>query len=384
MRLLKLIGINILLLGIVSFLTDVSSEMIMPILPMFISSLGGAGIAIGLVGGLGDSIAGILKVISGYLSDKIGKRKIFVALGYFSSALSKLLFPFSTSWHHILILRPIERIGKGLRTAPRDAIIADSAPEEVRGRAFGLHRTLDTSGAILGSFLAFIFIWVLGAELRTVLWIAAAIAFTALIPLFFVKEKKREPQKITFKIGFKGLSKKFKIFTLIATVFALGNFTYMFFIMRASEFFPKELNTTIPIFLYIVFNFVYASLSIPAGNLSDKIGRKKVLAIGYFLFSFTCLTAIFSNSFPLLLLVFILYGISNAFVNANQRAFASDLSKEELRGTALGTFHTSISLASLPAGMIAGVLWQIISPQVTFIYGALLSSLSAILFFILL
>ena len=174
---LKGIGINILLLGIVSFFNDMSSEMIIPILPMFIAALGGTGIIIGLIGGLRDSISSILKVICGYWSDKIGKRKIFVSTGYLSSIFFKLMLGFSTLWQHILIFASMERIGKGIRTAPRDAIIADSMPEE-RGKGFGIHRSLDTLGAIMGSIIVFILFWFLGLEFTAIVLIAALIGFS--------------------------------------------------------------------------------------------------------------------------------------------------------------------------------------------------------------
>ena len=150
------VSINVILLGVVSFLNDISSEMIMPILPMFLTALGGTGIVIGLVGGLMESISSILKVISGYLSDKIGKRKIFISFGYFTSAICKLFLAFSKIWQQVLIFSSLERTGKGLRTAPRDAILADSMPKE-RGRGFGIHRAMDTSGAVLGSIIVFIY-----------------------------------------------------------------------------------------------------------------------------------------------------------------------------------------------------------------------------------
>jgi MFS family permease len=172
-----------LLLGLTSFLTDTSSEMIMPILPFFISALGGTGLVVGLIGGLEESVSSILKVIAGYWSDKTGKRKMFVSSGYLASAVSKIFLAFSTIWQHVLILKPIERVGKGLRTAPRDAIIADYTEKDVRGKAFGLHRTLDTGGAILGSTLALILFWFMELEFNAIIFVGALMAFSALIPL---------------------------------------------------------------------------------------------------------------------------------------------------------------------------------------------------------
>jgi len=375
---LKGVSANILLLGIVSFLNDLSSEMIMPILPMFITALGGTGLTVGLIGGLRDGISSILKVFSGYWSDKSGKRKIFVFSGYLTSALFKLFLTFSKIWQHVLIFASLERIGKGLRTAPRDAIISDSMPKE-RGKGFGIHRAMDTSGAIAGSVVVFLLFWFLGFDFKLIIFIAAILAFLSLIPLYFIRERKREQQDVNLKIGLKNLSKPLKLFILISGIFALANFSYMFFILRAREFFTGKLSIGIPILLYILFNVFYAVLAIPFGRLSDKIGRKKVIMLGYLLFSLTSLGFALFNSLMAFILLFALYGMVYAIVDGNQRAYISDLSSEKLRATALGTFHTAIGLTSLPASLIAGFLWQI-NPSITFIYGTVVSIISVIFF----
>jgi len=376
---LRGLGINIILLGIASFITDVSSDMIQPILPLFIIALGGAGLAVGLIGGLGDSIAGVLKIASGYLSDKTGRRKPFIVAGYGSSSVSKLFFPASSTWAHMLALRPVERIGKGLRTAPRDAIIADSAAQEIRGKAFGLHRALDSAGAILGSSIALVLYWFLGWDFPPILLVAAVIAFLALVPLVFVREIRREPRPTALSISLRALPGYLRFFIFVATLFALGNFTYMFFILKVWDVLPADTAAIIVILLYIWFNIVYTVFSIPSGMVSDKIGRKAVLFLGYVLFGITCIAIILPSSLELLIIVFALYGLVNALIEGTQRALASDLVESELRGTALGTFHTAISLATLPAGIFAGLLWEYIDPVATFIYGAILALLSAML-----
>jgi len=377
---LKRISANILLLGIVSFLNDLSSEMIMPILPMFITALGGAGLIVGLIGGLRDSISSVLKVFAGYWSDKSGKRKIFVSSGYLISALFKISLAFSKIWQHILVFASLERIGKGLRTAPRDAIIADSLPKE-RGKGFGIHRAMDTSGAITGSIVVFLLFWFFGFNFKSIILIAAILAFLSLIPLYFVKERKRKLQNINLKISLKNLPQSLKLFILISGIFALANFSYMFFILRAQEFFVGKLSIGIPILLYILFNIFYAVFAIPFGRLSDKIGRKKVIVFGYLLFSLTSLGFAFFNSLIAFIVLFALYGMVYAIVDGNQRAYVSDLSSEKLRATALGTFHTTIGLTALPASLIAGFLWQI-NPRITFIYGTVISIISVGLFII--
>ncbi len=372
---------NIFLLGIVSFLNDLSSEMIMPILPMFITALGGGGLVVGLIGGLRDSISSILKIFAGYWADRSGRRKVFVSSGYLTSAVFKLFLAFSKTWQHILIFVGLERVGKGLRTAPRDAIIADSMPDE-RGKGFGFHRAMDTVGAIAGSVAVFLLFWLWGFGFKPIILIAAALAFFSLIPLYFVKERKEEAQDISLRIGLKNLSQPLKIFILISGLFALANFSYMFFILRAQEFFTGRLSVGAPILLYILFNIFYAAFAIPAGRLSDKFGRKKLIGFGYLLFSLTSMGFVFFNSWAAFIILFALYGLVYAIVDGNQRAFVSDLSEKELRATALGVLHAIIGLAALPASLIAGFLWQI-NPRLTFVYGAGVSLVSVILFVVL-
>jgi MFS family permease len=274
---------------------------------------------------------------------------------------------------------PVERIGKGLRTAPRDAIIADYAEEKVRGKAFGLHRALDTSGAILGSALALILFWFLKLEFRTIIFLGALIAFLALTPLYVVRERRVKAKKITLKISLTGLPSSLRLFIIIATLFALGNFTYMFFLLKAKQFFAGEIAVAMSILLYIWFNVIYASFSTPSGILSDKIGRRSVLSLGYLLFALTCLGFVFAYSLTSLVIIFAIYGLAYSMIEGNQRAFVSDLAQKELRGTSLGTFHTAIGLAALPSGIIAGALWQYIDPVATFLYGSVLGFLAAIL-----
>ncbi|MEK7603776.1 MAG: MFS transporter [Patescibacteria group bacterium] len=367
---------NIILLGLTSLLADFSSEMIQPLMPFFIISLGGAGIAVGLIGGTGDALAAVFKVFSGRLADQSKKYKKFVYFGYGFSAISKFLFPLAATWSHILILRPIERIGKGLRDAPRDAIISESngGTAEKRGFGFGVQRAMDSVGAIIGSIVAYILFVNLGVSFRYIFLIAAIIALTALIPIFFVKEPRSlTERKINHKkFSFKNLSPQLKRFILTATVFNFANFNFMFFILKAGEVFKDIGGIGLPILLYIFFSVFDASLSAPAGRLSDKIGRQPVLTIGYLLFAVTSFGFIFADSLFALMGLFALYGAFRAFIDASQRAFVSDLSPIEDRAVSLGIFEMSIGLALIPAGLIAGFLWNI-DPAYTFVYGSGLS-----------
>ncbi len=286
------IGVNILLLGLVSLLTDLSSEMMVSILPMYITSLGGTAFIVGLTGGLGDSISSLLKVFSGYWSDRTGRRKPFVFFGYGASAVAKLALALSTTWGQILGFRAVERTGKGMRDAPRDAIIADSADILVRGKAFGIHRTMDTAGAIGGSLLALLLFWVFGLHYKTIILVCAVVAFASLIPFLWVKDVRREPQKRSLGLNFRALPRELKYFVFVAAVFALGNFTSWFFVLRARRFLCRDClredrAVAIAIGLYCLFNVVYAAFSIPVGILSDRIGRGRILLLGYALLGVT-------------------------------------------------------------------------------------------------
>jgi len=385
-RLFAGIGMNVLLLGVVSLLADLSSEMMIPILPMYITTLGGSAFVVGLTGGLGDSISSMLKVFSGYWSDRSGKREPFVVFGYGVSALAKLGLALSTAWQHIVIFRSVERTGKGLRDAPRDAVIADSTAPEVRGKAFGIHRAMDTTGAIGGSLSALVLFWVFGLEFKTIVLVCAIVAFASLVPFIWMKDVKQEPQKRSLGLSFRSLPTELKYFVFVATVFALGNFTSWFFVLRASDFFAdlvaenaENTAAAIAIALYCLFNVVYAAFSIPIGILSDRIGRGRVLLSGYTLFGVTFLGFALPQSVATFVIFFILYGLIYAMVKGTERAFVCDMAPDHFRGTAFGTLHTAIGLVALPAGMIAGLLWEHIGPWATFVSGGSLGLIAAAL-----
>ncbi len=383
-RFLQGLSVNVFLLGLVSLLTDLSSEMVMPILPMYITALGGTAFAVGLTGGLGDSVASALKVFSGYWSDRFGVRKPFVFWGYALSAMAKLSLAFSTVWQHAMIARSVERVGKGVREAPRDAIIADSTGYRVRGKAFGVHRAMDTTGAIGGSLLAFLLYWVFDFQFEWIILACAAVAFVALVPLFRVAEVRREPQKNRgLEVSFKALPGQLRWFVLIAAIFALGNFTYMFFVLRAQDIFGEVASDRdavgLAILLYALYNVVYAVMSIPAGVLSDRIGRGRILVLGYLLFGLTCMGFAFLDSRASLVVLFVVYGLVHALVVGAERAYACDLAPEDGRGTALGTLHAFVGLVALPAGLIAGTLWDSFGAWATFAYGGGLGLVAALL-----
>lgn len=378
-------GRNIFLLGVVSFLNDFSSEMIMPILPFFIAALGGGDVALGLIGGARDAIASLLKVPCGYWSDRTGKRKVFATVGYASSAVFKLLLAFSMVWQHVLVFAGLERMGKGIRTAARDAIISESMPN-ARGKGFGIHRSMDTAGAILGSVLAFLLFFVWGFSFSSIIVAASILALFSLVPLQFVKEKPREPRDASFRISLSALPTRLRRFVLIAGVFSLADFSFMFFVIRSRDYFaghfPEKLAGGLPILLYVLYNIFYAAFALPFGALSDRIGRRRVLAGGYALFALTSFGFAFFNSLPAFIVLFALYGVVRALIDGNQRAFVSDLSPGEIRATALGTYHTVTGLAALPASLIAGLL-KTFDPAATFIYGGVVACIAVGLFVVL-
>jgi MFS family permease len=340
---------------------------------MFLQSLGASGQIIGLVGGLRESISSILKVVCGYWSDKTGRRKVFVYAGYATSTVFKLLLAFSRIWHSAVAFSSLERIGKGLRTAARDAIIAESMTKQ-RGKAFGVHRAVETGGAILGAVVALLLFWFFGMKFGSIIFVAAVAGVASLIPLYFVRETGSVPrQNVALKLNIGTLSAPLRLFIVIAGIFALGEFSYMFFVMRVQQFFGGRLSVAAPILLYVLFNIFYSALAVPFGIISDKIGREKVIMLGYLMFSVTSVGFIFAHSLWVFVVLFAIYGVMFAAIDGNQRAFISDLAGVNLKATALGTFHTVTGFAALPAGLIAGFLWENISPNATFIYGGVLS-----------
>jgi MFS family permease len=371
---------NIFLLGLVSLFTDLSSQMVFPLIPLFLTTVLGAGAyAVGIVEGTAETTASLLKAVSGYWSDKIKKRKPFVLFGYSLSSLTKPLFAFANIWSFALFVRVIERIGKGLRTAPRDAIVAESCDEGFRGKAYGFHRAMDGIGSILGAVLAFLLLPILGY--RNIFLFAIIPGIIAVFVILFVKEKnapaKEEPEEKPVKLSFKELPKNLRLFIIVSSIFALGHFGYAFLLLRAKDI---GLADNMAILLYVLFYVVYTICVIPAGILSDKIGRKSVLVAGYLVFAITSFGLIYTSNIYNIILYFVIYGIFYAMIDGVQRAFVVDLAPKHLKATALGTFHTAIGLVALPGGFIAGLLWDKISPEATFLYGFILAIISMVLF----
>lgn len=374
---------NVVILGLVSFFNDVASEMIYPLVPIFLTSVLGAPVSIvGLIEGIAESIASILKVVFGWLSDKLRKRKPFIVAGYSLSTVSKIIFGLAYSWPFVLLARFIDRFGKGTRTSARDALIAESSEASVRGKTFGFHRALDTLGAVVGPLLALVAIKALDNNIRLIFFLSFIPAFIGVLLLFFfVKEKGRKQKNSSdFQFHWRDIDPSFKVFLLISFIFALGNSSNAFLILRAQNL---GLSVTMVILVYVLYNFVYAIFSIPAGIISDKIGPKKLLLAGFLLFALIYLFFGLITKSLFLWLLFPFYGIYMALTEGVSKAYISNLVPQEKIGTAFGIYQTTIGLCAFFASWIAGMLWSYVGISSPFIFGSMMAILAALLFIVL-
>jgi len=384
----KIIGLegNVFFAGLVSFFMDFSSEMIYPLVPIFLSSVLGVNKSvIGLIEGTAESTASLLKVFSGWLSDRMGRRKILMLAGYGISSLSRPLIALSTLWGHVLVFRFIDRCGKGIRGAPRDAIIAESSPRKELGRSFGFHRGMDTLGAVAGPAVAFIILSLFTGNYRIVFWLSMIPGIIAvLFVLFFIREqknrnpeaKKREPFAV--RNFWPGLDWRYKAFVAVAALFALGNSSDVFLILRAQQIGIPTLM--IPI-IYLFFNLVYSLSSIPAGLVADKFGRKRVILLGFVLFAAIYYGFAIAGSTTTIWLLFGFYGVFMGLTEGVQKAFLATIIPQDFKATAFGVYNTAVGLAMLPASLIGGYLWDKLGPHATFYYGILTAAISSLLFF---
>ena len=377
---------NIFALGFVSFFTDLSSEMVLSLLPTFIISLPGSNPALlGLIEGIAEALSYSMRAISGLFSDKLGKRKSIVLIGYGLSNIVKPFFGVANSVYEALTIRVFDRIGKGVRTAPRDALICDSTSEENRGAAFGLHRTLDQAGAILGPLLASGLLIFLGYTIREVFWVSIIPGLAALMILFlFVKEQTcKIDSKLTFSTGIKNvIQEDFLWLLIIVSVFSLGAFNFSFILLFGSE--VGISNEFIPL-LFALVNVAHVAVAIPSGLIADRIGREKMLFVGYSVFLAVTL-AIFIGpaSFFVALVVAILFGVYQGIVNTVTRAMIPKYVKPNLVGTAYGMYYLVAGFSFLLANLIVGILWSNFGPNLTVLYsiGLTITSLLGFAIFI--
>jgi MFS family permease len=376
-------GKNVFFAGLVSFFMDVSSEMIYPLVPLFLANVIGVNKSvIGLIEGVAESTASLLKVFSGWFSDRIGNRKWLMAAGYGISTLSRPIVALATGWHQVLGSRFMDRFGKGVRTAPRDAIIAESTEKSHLGRAFSFHRSMDTMGAVVGPALAFLFLGIFSNDYRKVFWLSMIPGIIAvLLIIFFITERKKTAASTSErpKLTLKHFDWKFKFFVVIATLFAVGNSSDVFLILRAEQ--VGILTITIPV-VYLLFNLVYSLSAIPAGMAADRFGRKRIILLGFVLFAILYYGFAIASSAKAIWLLFGFYGLFMGLTEGIQKAFLTTIIPPDFMATAFGVYTTAVGLAMFPASLIGGWLWDHVSPSATFYFGALTASASALMFII--
>lgn len=383
---------NVWAVSATSFFMDISSEMVINILPLFLANvLGVKTNIIGVIEGLAETTASLLKIFSGWLSDKLRARKWLAVSGYAISAFFKPLFYFATTWEMVAGARWADRVGKGIRTAPRDALIADSIDPKLRGLAFGFSRAADTAGAMFGILIALGIVWFAQAgavalhesTFRTIVLVSILPAFLAVITLAaMARDVPVKDERAMPKFAFKSLGKPFMMLMLIVCIFELGNSSDAFLVLRAQDL---GMNVAGVLAMLVAFNLVYTVLSIPAGALSDRIGRERIIIGGWIAYGLVYLGFALARDAWQVFLLYTIYGVYYGMAYGTTKALVADLVPENLRGTAYGTYNAVLSLIALPASIIAGVLWQGLGSwngfgaSAPFLFGAILSVFGAIL-----
>lgn len=375
------IALNIVLLGLVSFFTDISTEMVYPILPLYLSSIMGASpTIIGIIEGIAESLASVIKLFSGIIADKYGNKKRIAFLGYSSSVLNKIIILLSAAWTGVLLARIIDRFGKGIRTAPRDALIAESANKSELGRAYGLHKGLDLLGTAVGILFAYYILSKSESDYRKLFFCSLVPAAIGIICIIFVKDTKGKLSKKTISFNWKTLDKRLRLFLVFIFVFTLGNSSNAFILLRA---YNAGFTSQNAILLYFLYNIVASLLSYPFGHLSDKIGRKNMLCAGYFLYGIVYFgIGLFSNT-SVFIILFVLYGFYTALTTGIERALIVEIVPETQKASALGLHAAIVGLGLLPASIIAGMLWDLIGESIPFIFGGVLAFITSIGVFII-
>jgi MFS family permease len=389
---LRNLPINVWIVTATSFLTDVSSEMLNNLIPLFLANVLNTGTAIiGLIDGVAETTASLMKIYSGALSDKLGKRKWLTVFGYGLSTIAKPFLYFAQTWHWVLGVRFADRIGKGIRTAPRDALVADSVDDTQRGLAFGLHRAGDTAGAFFGLMIAAVIIWLTQAgaaqlQERTFHIIILASIIPAVLAVLVLalgaKDIASEGKPKVPSLSLKGMDKRFQMFLLVLVLFTLGNSSDSFIILRGQE---RGMNLLQVMGMLMTFNLIYALLAGPLGALSDRVGRRRLIIGGWIAYGLVYLGFALSKSGWQIWTLFGLYGIYYAATEGVAKALIADLVPKERRGTAYGLYNAAIGLTALPASVIAGLLWQGafgwagFGPAAPFFFGATLAMLAGIL-----
>jgi len=358
-----------------SFLNDLGSDIIYPIWPLFVTTVLNANMAaLGFLDGLGEALVSFSQAGSGYLSDRLKKRKIFIWIGYLFGSLSRLGYGISSVWPHLIPFRMMDRLGK-IRSAPRDATVADVSTDETRGKNFGILRTMDHLGAVVGILICIGLVRVL--EIRILFALAAFPSLvSALLIIQFIKEKRPDQIKSRKGILFKDLSQNFRLFLLLSSLFALGAFSYSFLLMYAYRF---GFNPTFVPVLYLIFTISSSFFSYPSGKLSDKIGRKPVLMLSFLLWAGVCVSFLAFRNHLIIILTFVLYGMHKGALEPVQKTLVSELAPSEFRASCLGGFQMVVGLCALPASLIAGALWEILGMLAPFYLSLALALIACIL-----
>jgi MFS family permease len=381
---------NVLALSAVSLLNDTSSEIIYPLLPTFLAmTLGASPFAIGLIEGIAESVASLLKLISGYLSDKLNNRKLPVFVGYALAAITRPFLSFVTTWPHVLIVRTTDRIGKGVRGSPRDALIAASVPPERRGFAFGFNRAADHMGAVLGPIAAFLLLYFIAADSNSptareyqqvFLYASIPVAIGLFIIVAFVHEKrpeKKDEKKTSIKFSLRLFDGNFKWFLVIVALFTLSNSTDAFLLLRAQQ---AGISPPLLPILWMVLHISKVLSSIAGGHLSDRIGRRPLIVSGWIVYALVYAGFAFVSSAWQAWALFIVYGVYFGLTEGNEKALVADLVDEDKRGTAYGFYNLAFGITVLPASLIFGLIWTEVGAETAFLASAAVSIVAAVLF----
>jgi MFS family permease len=368
---------NILFTGLTSFLTDTSVKMVYSVMPMFLLSIGASKTSLSLIEGIAESTSALVKTLSGFWSDKIGKNKPFMLIGYGISALIIPLYSFVISPMQVLYLRFIERFGKGIRTAPRDSLVAGSVSNKETGKSFGLQKAMDNSGAIAGPLAAFALLIFFPLNYRLIFLLAGIPAFLSIFVIIFgIKEAKKDKESLFKKFHFKNFPPKFYLFLAIIFIFTLGNSTDALLMVKANEVGVKV--AFIPL-VYLVTSIVSVSLAIPLGSLSDRIGKERILVAGFLIYAIVYYGFGVTGSVATIIFLFALYGLYSAATDGIQKAFISDMIDSNKQGTGLGIYNALLGITLLPASLIAGILYDKVNSHIPFYFGAITAIISAIL-----
>ena len=378
----KIFGLekNAFFTGLTSFFTDTSTKMVYSVMPLFLLSIGASKTTISLIEGIAESTASLLKAISGYWSDKIGKNKPFMIIGYGITAIITPLYALARIPIQILFFRFFERIGKGLRAAPRDSLISGSIKKNEAGKTFGFQKAMDNSGAIVGPLIAFLLLSIFPLNYSYIFLLATIPAILGVLTIIiFIKEAKAEKKETTNKISLKLLPKKFYFFLIIIFVFTLGNSADALLLVKTSE---TGIDKSYIPFVYMIFNTVSVLLAIPIGKLSDRIGREKLIILGFIVYAIVYYFFGRFNSINVFIFLFMLYGFYSALTDGSQKAMISDIVSKDLKGTGFGIYHAVHGITLLPASLIAGLLYDKVNSNAPFYFGSIMALIATILMII--